>query len=119
MFSMFKACFRMNSSSCSPLGSVWFGVGPHMLLCALESVPISIAYLFVLQYCIIWSSQGGVTGCLLCRYMLEITVFCPFMLPAMVVQYCVLREGRRLKLSDLLMYIAVRGCLCCSSLVHP
>ena len=51
--------------------------------------------------------------------MLDITIFCPFMLPAMVVAYWLQRDGRRLKFKVLVMYIAVRGFLCCSSFVQP
>ena len=64
MFSNFRLCFIMNSSRFSPRGSLCLGSGPHRLLCALQSVPMSRPYLFLLLYCIMSSSQSGVGVCL-------------------------------------------------------
>ena len=51
--------------------------------------------------------------------MLEITTFCLFMLPAIVVTNWFDSDGSKLKLRLLFIYIAVRGCLLCSNLVQP
>ena len=98
MFSSLRLWVSINSSSFSPLGSLCFGSGPHKLLCALQSVPIISPYLLCLLYCIIFSSQSGVGDCLWCRYILEMTTFCPLILPAIVVAYWFVKEGSRLKL---------------------
>ena len=75
IFSTFSECLIIYSSRVSPLGSLVFGVGPHMLLWALASALIIRPKELDFAYSIILVSHEGVASCLWCKYILHINIF--------------------------------------------